>query len=121
MLKRRKESAYKMKYQKSNLEKSEELVELINKKTTYKSKVAYINALCFARGNTITIKKGFFQSIQLIYDYGNIVFYTRLKPSDFSEFTKEVINQIENITKKEVIIKDERLISFGGRGVDETN
>jgi len=104
-----------MKYQKSNLEKSEEFVELINKKTKYKSKVAYINALCFARGNTITIKDGFFKSIQLVYNRGDIIFYTRLKPSDFSEFTKKVINQIERISKKEVIIKDERLITLGGR------
>jgi hypothetical protein len=109
-----KESACKMKYQKSNLEKSEELVELINKKTKYKSKVSYFNALCFARGNTITIERGFFKSIQLVYDFGDIIFYTRLKPSYFSEFTKEVINQIEKLTKKEVIIKDKRLITLGG-------
>lgn len=104
-----------MKYIKSNLQKSEELVELINRNTKYKSKVASFNALLFAEGNTITIKKGFFCFIQLVYNSGELVFYTRLKPYEFFDFTKEVIKDIEDLTKKEVIIKDERLITFGGR------
>jgi len=104
-----------MKQLKSNLENSEELVKLINKETKYKSKVAYFNTLLFAKGNTLTIKKDFFNSIQLVYDNGELIFYTRTKLSEFSSFIKKVIKDMEKLTKKEVIIRDGRLITFGGR------
>ena len=47
-----------MKYIKPNLEKSEELVELINKKKNFKAKITCsLYSLRFANGNTITISK----------------------------------------------------------------
>ena len=98
---------------KSNLELSEELAEEITNKTPYKAHVAYVNALCFAQGNTITIKKTLFQGLQIVYDNGELDYYTRNE--DLSEFESEVLGKIEKLTNTKVTIRDQRNITFGGR------
>ena len=98
---------------KSNLELAEELADEITNQTPYKAHVAYINALCFAQGNTITIKKTFFQGLQIVYDNGELDYYTR--GDELSEFESEVLGRIEKLTNTKVVIRDERNISFGGR------
>ncbi len=98
---------------KSNLELAEELAEEITNKTPYKAHVAYVNALCFAQGSTITIKKTLFQGLQIVYDNGELDYYTRNE--ELNEFESEVLGKIEKLTKTKVAIRDGRSISFGGR------
>ena len=102
-----------MKKVKSNLELAEELVDEITNKTPYKAHVTYVNALCFAQGNTITIKKTLFQSLQIVYNNGELDYYTRNQ--SLSEFELVVLGKIEKLTKTKVAIRDGRNISFGGR------
>jgi len=98
---------------KSNLEKAEELAELISDKTPYKAHVAYFNALCFAQGNTLTIKKSFLNSIQIVYDCGDINYYTRSE--DLTELESEILKRIEKITNKQIVLRNTAEITFGGR------
>lgn len=79
-----------MKRIKSNLEKANELAMLITEKTKYKAHVAYINALCLAQGYTITIKEGWFKLIQIVYDNGDLDYYTRSKSiKELTNFEKQ--------------------------------
>lgn len=102
-----------MKKVKSNFELTEELAELINEKTQYTAHVAFINALCFAPGNTITIKKSFLKSLQIVYDGGDIDYYTRREELD--ELEKEILTKVEKITKKQVTLRHTGEITLGGR------
>lgn len=101
-----------MKKIKSNLQYAEELANLINQKTKYKCKVDRLNALIFASGHTLTIKKTFWKRIQIVYYHGEISYYN---DGNISESTIQIIKDIENLTKKNICLRDVRTISLGGR------
>ncbi len=102
-----------MKKTKSNLEEANELAKRITNETHYKAHVAYLGALCFAQGNTITIKKSFFHGLQIVYDGGELDYYTRNK--ELSKFEKKILIRIEKLTGIKISIRDGALISLGGR------
>ena len=102
-----------MKKIKSNLEKAKELTIKITNETPYKAKMAYLTALYFAPGYTISISTSFFCGLRIVYNKGELDYYTSYK--ELSQYEKEVLTCIEKLTGKEISIRDEDTITFGGR------
>ena len=75
--------------------------------------MAYVTALCFASGYTISISTSFFHGLQIVYNDSELDYYTRYK--ELSKYEKEVLTCIEKLTGKEISIRDGATISLGGR------
>lgn len=102
-----------MKIIKSELQKAQELVDLINKDGIYKAKLrSGFTKLIFANGETIKVGKSFWNHLDIVFNENNINYFTI---GNLNKFEIGIIKKIEELSNKEVLIKDEAEITFGGR------
>jgi len=99
---------------KSELERAEDFAKLIcDKSKNYSASITSpFFSLCFVRGISITIRQSLFKSLIIVYDEGDIEYYLKGKLNDFE---KEVLEEIEEITNKEIYIIDRHNALLVGR------